>query len=221
MRGSTARHQPCVVEGCDRDRYAKGYCNAHYRRLWRTGDPGPAEIRTKDPGRCSFLGCQRDKSCKGLCATHYAQQARGRPLTPINERIPAWARDEAGRKRCVQCKEWKDLDGFAVNSGTRDGLKTRCRHCERDRLVSQRYGISAAEYWRLHTAQQGRCAICGEGSKDPNGRELAVDHDRSCCPSDKACGQCVRGLLCSTCNMGIGLLRDSPTVLAAAIKYLS
>jgi hypothetical protein len=31
----------------------------------------------------------------------------------------------------------------------------------------------------------------------------------------------VRGLLCSSCNHGLGLFKDSPKLLTKAIKYLS
>lgn len=63
-------------------------------------------------------------------------------------------------------------------------------------------------------AQGNRCAICGH---PPSGKghcsRLHVDHD-------KAAGQ-IRGMLCANCNRGIGLLRDSVSVLAAATLYLT
>ncbi|WP_435613304.1 endonuclease domain-containing protein [Streptomyces sp. bgisy159] len=68
--------------------------------------------------------------------------------------------------------------------------------------------------------QGGVCAVCGH--LDPAGRELAVDHDHSCCPdAAKSCGNCVRGLLCWPCNVGIGHLRDDPEILTAAAAYLA
>lgn len=33
-------------------------------------------------------------------------------------------------------------------------------------------------------------------------------------------GACIRGLLCIRCNMALGLLKDSPTILRAAIRWL-
>ncbi|MCP4994783.1 MAG: hypothetical protein GY934_13530 [Gammaproteobacteria bacterium] len=41
---------------------------------------------------------------------------------------------------------------------------------------------------------------------------LAVDH----CHRTHA----IRGLLCRTCNSGIGLLKDDPTIVAKAAAYL-
>lgn len=45
-----------------------------------------------------------------------------------------------------------------------------------------------------------------------NVRNLAVDH----CHENGH----VRGLLCSSCNTAIGLLRDDPAILRSAIAYL-
>jgi Recombination endonuclease VII len=60
-----------------------------------------------------------------------------------------------------------------------------------------------------------RCAICNqEERKVTRGKVvmLAVDHDH-------ATGK-VRGLLCHTCNVALGLLQDSPGLLANALSYV-
>lgn len=82
-----------------------------------------------------------------------------------------------------------------------DSLKRK--HCIEPRL-----------YWHMMIQQEGRCAICGthEPSKTGRKRRMSVDHDHT---TDK-----IRGLLCDTCNRGIGLLKDSPNVLRAATAYL-
>ncbi|WP_425545633.1 endonuclease VII domain-containing protein [Glutamicibacter creatinolyticus] len=66
----------------------------------------------------------------------------------------------------------------------------------------------------LSESQDHKCAICG----DPYGMEslkhpLYVDH---CHQTGK-----VRGLLCSRCNTGLGLFRDSPDLMLAAVTYLT
>ena len=72
-----------------------------------------------------------------------------------------------------------------------------------------RFGLSLAAHDRLLLAQDGRCAIC---RRTPTRRVLDVDHRHG--------DGLVRGLLCSSCNMGIGHFRDSPEVLDAAAAYL-
>ena len=61
------------------------------------------------------------------------------------------------------------------------------------------------------------CEICGTSDK------LVVDHDHACCAGDwrQACGRCIRGRLCASCNSGLGFFGDDATRLASAITYLS
>lgn len=60
-------------------------------------------------------------------------------------------------------------------------------------------------------AQSGVCAICKtKGAID--GHHLAIDHDHK--------NGRIRGLLCSTCNKGLGQFKDKGSLLRAAITYL-
>lgn len=83
-----------------------------------------------------------------------------------------------------------------------------------------KYGLTQGQYDDLIVAQDGRCAICG--TTEPGGRgSWHIDHDHNCCPGDgKTCGQCVRGLLCVSCNWGLGHFKDDPKVLLEAADYL-
>ena len=66
-------------------------------------------------------------------------------------------------------------------------------------------------------AQRGKCAVCGAKPEEV----LAVDHDHGHCPGRYGCEECVRGLVCRKCNMGMGLFEDNPVRLAQAVLYLS
>ena len=81
----------------------------------------------------------------------------------------------------------------------------------RQASLKKLYGITLGEYEALLNTQNGVCAVCAE---PPRGRRkfLAVDHDHET--------GLVRGLLCTTCNVGLGALRDSPELLRAALTYL-
>lgn len=74
---------------------------------------------------------------------------------------------------------------------------------ERRRL----YGLTQEQFDAMLQAQDGRCAIC----KEPMGR-VCTDHDHST-------GE-ARGLLCLTCNAGLGQFHDDPDLLRSAIDYL-
>jgi hypothetical protein len=80
---------------------------------------------------------------------------------------------------------------------------------ELHQYLEKKYGLSLAQYRNLEHDQDGVCKVC---KTKPKGR-LVVDHDH-------ATGS-VRGLLCSQCNTGLGMFRDSPDLLAAAAGYLT
>ena len=82
---------------------------------------------------------------------------------------------------------------------------------ERERNLIRRYTLTLDGYDELLRGQGGRCAICFE---KPRGDEnLCVDHDHET-------GR-IRGLLCHSCNRGIGLLGDNVPRLRAAVSYLT
>jgi hypothetical protein len=83
----------------------------------------------------------------------------------------------------------------------------------------RRFGITLDEYEVMLATQGYGCAICGK-SEAVNGRMLAVDHDHACCGSETACKSCVRGLLCSTCNLHLGAVGDSITHIESMAAYL-
>lgn len=73
------------------------------------------------------------------------------------------------------------------------------------------------EYLMLFDAQDGKCAICqGIDPGSTQGRKrryFCVDH---CHETGR-----IRGLLCAMCNAGLGMFRDRPERMTAAIAYLS
>lgn len=85
-------------------------------------------------------------------------------------------------------------------------------------MVTRVYGIAGWVYDRLLEIQGGRCAICQRAKGIT--RRLAVDHDHKCCPQLPACGECVRGLLCKTCNRFLGHSRDDPEFWLRGYDYL-
>lgn len=57
-------HRTCAVDGCSRRHHAQSYCRQHYQRWARTGEAGPAEIRSKGDSRVrDEHGRKRCTSC--------------------------------------------------------------------------------------------------------------------------------------------------------------
>ena len=173
--------------------------------------------RGMDHTSCTFLGCERKHYAKGYCNPHWQQQHKGRELTPIVS-VPLTARNELGQKRCSGCASWKDVESFGSNKAQPDGLAVLCRECSWSAGLWSKYRITGHRYMEMLDAQGGTCHICGGSSKD--GRALAVDHDHACCPGVRSCGKCVRSLLCTDCNTGLGSFKDDVTLLRTAIAYL-
>ena len=89
----------------------------------------------------------------------------------------------------------------------------------RGEWLKYKYNMTLEDYDILLKSQNGVCAICQEECKTKKG--LAIDHDHKCCPSNKSCGKCIRGLLCSNCNGAIGMLQEDIVILNRAIAYLT
>jgi len=169
---------------------------------------------------CIFTPCSRPtRAASRLCWTHGRQALKGQPLRPARVWRPETERDDQGQKMCRFCSSWLPEDRFGRSARSTDGLASLCRQCSTDKHRLINYGITAADYDAMLAKQGGGCAICGEACS--SGRRLAVDHNHACCPGDKTCGRCVRGLLCGACNQGIGKLGDSPRLLIAAASYLT
>lgn len=125
-------------------------------------------------------------------------------------------RDSLGRKQCGRCAQWLPEEDFK-SAGVSD-LYSYCRDCDRDYQMKYKYGVTRAEWDALFEAQGSACAICSSDS--PRGRGWATDHDHACCPGKRSCGKCIRGILCSPCNVGLGHFGDDLDRLAQARAYL-
>lgn len=135
-------------------------------------------------------------------------------------------------KTCIKCGECQPLDQFWKDTQKKDGLRSYCKNCERDRYTSKeyyaqrkhpkyqkikhkhkmkKYGITEEQFENMEKAQNLCCAICGKPENREN-RKLSVDHSHGT-------GK-VRGLLCSNCNRGLGYFKDNSTLLIAAAAYV-
>lgn len=139
-----------------------------------------------------------------------------------------------GKKICTKCHESQPLENFDLHGGFKDQRNSRCKRCRGEYASSRWRSFSKERKKKESTARRkserkrflakinmtpemfeekvknvcGKCEICGLYL----GESLCADHDHES-------GE-FRGLLCKNCNMGIGMMKDSPTILQAAIEYL-
>jgi hypothetical protein len=71
----------------------------------------------------------------------------------------------------------------------------------------KKWKLSVADYQKLQDNQRYGCAICGSLFDE------VIDHDH-------ITGK-IRGLLCRSCNVGLGFFKDDTERLQNAIDYLN
>lgn len=120
-------------------------------------------------------------------------------------------------RRCNKCEIYQDLAEFYPTKKSKDGLDTWCKSCHFAKKLRRQYKLTPETYGAILDSQGGVCGIC---ETPPAGKRLSVDHDHACCPGDVTCGDCIRGLLCDTCNWWLGLIDDRLEMLVAAEDYL-
>ena len=138
---------------------------------------------------------------------------------------------------CTKCGVYKETGCFYKDKKTKLGISEVCKACQkilyykytkkefkrkdklkgryiinRESFLKCKYNLSLEEYNNLLVSQGSCCAICSKFF-NPSSTSLCVDYDHKT-------GN-IRGLLCMTCNRGIGLLKDSVEILEKAIKYLN
>lgn len=213
-------HLSCLADGCNKQVYVKkrGLCSTHYQ-YWCSHKSVPGILpRAAEFEPCIFDDCTHPRRYGQLCMGHYNQRRKTGALKSLRKLTDPTIRDETGNKKCRRCDSWLATSEFSANKSRRDGLMAYCRRCERDKALLHYYGITIDQHEAMLVRQGGGCAICGGQTKA--GRAFFVDHDHSCCPGQRTCGKCVRGLLCSDCNLGIGYFEDDAARMQKAIAYL-
>jgi hypothetical protein len=79
------------------------------------------------------------------------------------------------------------------------------------------HNLTLDQYHAIAERQDFVCAICGE---QPDCQAANTSNDGFVIDHCHSTGK-VRGLVCSNCNVGIGMLKDSAVVAASASRYLS
>lgn len=178
-----------------------------------TTTPSGARVgRPLGPDSCSLPDCSKPgPTIRGLCVRHYKA---------------AWKRGEFGNRDvfthriCDTCMVDKPIAEYQASAKHLVTQET-CRDCrrkqqepgkyrqQRDWQLRRAYGITLERYEAMMVAQGHVCAIC---RRPPGERAFHVDHDHGT--------GAVRGILCASCNQGLGVFRDDTAALLRAVDYL-
>ena len=167
------------------------------------------EVGLKQCRRCKDLGvgpkpdsefnkCSGADGLQNLCREHSREANR------------AWVKAHPEKNR-AKGKRFRSANPVAYRHG-----QTKSR-------LKRTYGITAEQYLELLEKQRGKCALCEiplvsllDNDRDftgqPDNNVARVDH---CHKTER-----VRGLLCFSCNVGLGKFRDDEQLLLKAVEYL-
>lgn len=144
----------------------------------------------------------RAKFCGPSCAQKYRYRNRKVPRPEIDcatcseKFTPTRITHRFCSKECVT-KNWKS-----------EYLTPELR---RNHMLRHKYGLTSEQWNLMFIEQNSSCRICGSSSPG-HGGAWATDHDHET-------GE-VRGILCNTCNLGLGYFKDNPDFLISAVAYL-
>ena len=93
------------------------------------------------------------------------------------------------------------------------------------RMSLRNHSLTEERYLELRRQQEDLCAACHEQLDFESAYQVNIDHDHSCCDKRKpngtvSCGECVRALLCRSCNVGIGAMERERAKWPLWIQYL-
>jgi hypothetical protein len=132
---------------------------------------------------------------------------------PRKEQLPykQWSEERKAKHR-ESMKKWKKKNRDKVlNQKKRYYTKNKDKWVVQRHKIERKYGIKEEDYKAMLEDQEYCCAICGNHFNTQK-RRLAIDHDHKT-------GK-IRGLLCDSCNLGLGSFKDDINILQSAIIYL-
>ena len=214
----------CCVINCSEPVVANMLCRKHYMRVKRHGTVEQTRSsdwgkRDKHPSYVTWAGLKRQhlqnmaeewKEDFWKFVADVGEKPSGTKAHRKNDTLP-WSKDNF---------YWKEhqVSPEATKEYMREWRKkARAENAEyyENSDLMKNYGVTRDWYYAKLAEQNGVCAIC----KNPEtmvirGKlvKLAVDHNHET--------GAARGLLCTACNRGLGLMKDDAQILARAIEYL-
>lgn len=160
----------CCLDGCQNPVTARGWCNVHYRRWIKHGDPNYVAIHVKK--RCSVNGCSNYALARGWCSKHWSRwRSTGNPEG--FKRKGRWSKSEIDIlvekysdvpneelvKQHFPNRNIRSLQMKAQTLGLRKTKEAKVAALREmyDRLAARNTGVLLAE--RVHM----ECRICGTG----------------------------------------------------------
>lgn len=167
--------------------------------------------------KCLVENCTKRIVVKGMCKQHYddtyykdKENKERKNRTSIE-----YARKHKEERKEYNTKYRKEYKKELKEKRNTPEAKERARNA----TLKHTYNIDNIKYNEMLKAQGEKCYSCDRHQSEFE-EVFQVDHNHSCCPGSKSCGKCIRGLLCGSCNLILGLCKDNSEVLKKLINYL-
>jgi hypothetical protein len=145
------------------------------------------------------------KACVSITDKSPTPEARLRKL----EKLKEWVVENPDKRREQKRRHYEKHKDRIDQRAKEWYDNNKDRHVHNALL--RKYGVTLEQYNLLRAQQGFCCAICND-HEDSVGKKMFVDHDH-------VTGK-IRKLLCTKCNVGIGMLKDNPDIMERAAKYL-
>lgn len=149
----------CSIPDCGKPAIKRGWCNAHYKRWLRHGDPKAGAASPDGTQGCAVEGCHNKHAVRGYCAVHHMRIVRyGDPsinLLPKRKKgeAAAYYRDVVLAYHGEECLQWPfNRTGKGYGALWRDG---------ENRLVSRL--VCEDVYGPPPTPEHEAAHSCGKG----------------------------------------------------------
>ena len=132
----TTRKPRCPANGCDRPEKVKGFCQRHYARFEKYGDPNfvkQVQNHVKNVG-CKVLECEKPHHGNGYCRVHYYHEKTYGDPGPAIQRGRAW------KRHSKQFKNRINKDGYVVVMNPNRLLDGKKNILEHRLVMSQHLG---------------------------------------------------------------------------------
>ena len=164
---------------------------------------------------------KKDSECKSGVRNVCKECIKGDRITNRYRR-----KGDTSDKECLDCHKVLPINDFPILNKAKGYIGGYCKKCHnkrrqsrrttefyKKRLLKREYGLTQEDFDRMLETQEGKCLICGKVFQTVVKREACVDHSHTT-------GE-VRGLLCASCNSGLGFFKDNTGFLNRAIQYLN
>jgi Pyruvate/2-oxoacid:ferredoxin oxidoreductase delta subunit len=143
------------------------------------------------------------------CQTHHPVAEF---YTSKNSRYKSGLRYQCKKHSKELSERWHEVNkekALTVNTKWAKANPDKIKVIRRRYTAKTKFGMTLTEIDTLEKKHNSNCHICKKSSD----RSLDIDHDHT---TNK-----VRGLLCRTCNLILGLCKENKETLRSAIDYLT